>query len=479
MAVEDELYKYLSVYKTMPDWLKKVLTAPFAILPRHLLIGKMYPVFFEEARLMEFADRHRIEEYELLKLQGLIKHAFDTVPFYRKMWTEHGLNVSKVQSLEDFSNQVPIVTRDMVQANAEEFLSDVFSKNLRLKMNSSGSTGNPITIYYLKHYSRAAEWAHMHIQWMRVGYTRGRPMATLRGDYIGKNRIYSYDPWRKTLILNSFTLNRNNADDYVTLLREYKIEYINAYPSTLYNLIQLVNERDITVPSLKAILLGSENVFDWQVSKLKSAFNIDKIFRWYGHGEQCVLAGSCESSSDYHFLPTYGYFETAETIGNSNINGQVLAETSGPTEIIGTSFVNPLMPLIRYKTQDYGVTAGNSCECGRQFKRVLSLTGREQEIAVGANGEQITLTALICGRHAAYFDHIVKMQILNTSPGRLIVRIVPRKSFSADHAKVLLSSLSGSEGMPFEAKIEIVDTIPCTLHAKHRFLIREFALEQE
>jgi len=471
VSIEDSLYKFLSFYKEMPDWAKRLLASPFKIFPRTKLLGKKYNLFYEEARMLEFATEERIEEYQFLKLQSLLKHAFDTVPFYQETWKEREVDIAKITSFQDFHNMIPFVTREMVQNTPARFLSGAYKLSQGLPMNSGGSTGIPLTLYYLKGHSRAAEWAHMYLQWSRIGYRVDSPVATLRGDYIGKDRLYSYDPWRNILILSSFNLNKANADIYLNLLNQYKIEYINAYPASLYNLIQLSKIKEKFIPSLKGILLGSENIFEWQLQKFKGFFNIDRVFYWYGHGEQCALGGGCETSSNYHFFPSYSYVEFIDDKGEQD--GDALAAS----EIIGTSFVNPLMPLIRYRTQDYGIVAENLCNCGRKHKQLSQVIGREQEIAVGLNGEKITLTALIFGRHADYFNHIIKMQIINVEPGKLIVKILPKDSFSNAHTGEIEDTLSQKQGMPFQTKAHIVDEIDGTKRGKHRFLIREFPLE--
>ena len=135
------------------------------------------------------------------------------------------------------------------------------------------------------------------------------------------------------------------------------------------------------------------------------------------------------------------------------------------------------MPLIRYRTQDYGVVAENLCECDRKHKQLSQVIGREQEIAVGLNGEKITLTALIFGRHADYFNHIIKMQIVNTEPGKLIVKVIPKESFSDAHIAEIQDSLSQKQGMPFQTQAHVVSEIDGTKRGKHRFLIREFPLD--
>ena len=471
MAVEDALYRYLKSYKVAPDWIKLLVSWPVYVIPRPVLLGREYSRITELSRLYEFVERINIEEYQLLKLQSILKDAYTHIPAYRSKWDAAGIKPGMIKDLSDFKKYIPFTTREEVQNNTEAFVSGKYKPSLRLKINTGGSTGNPLTLYYLKGYSRPAEHAHMHILWSRIKYRNGDRMARLRGDYFGKDQISSFDPWRNTLLLSSFRLNAYNALHYINLLIKYKIKFINAYPSSLYSLVQYTDQKSYLFPDLIGIFLGSENIYDWQLKKFREFFNTDKIYYWYGHGELCALGGICESSPSYHFLPTYSYVEFCEqpSIETKNDTGQKLYE------IVGTSFINPVMPLIRYKTQDLGMGPSEHCSgCGRNHRIMDRIIGREQEIVIGQNGEKITLTALVFGRHQEYFNHINKMQVINTKPGLLTIKIVPKSTFSASHEKEIIRSLSHLEGMPFTTVVEKVQEILPTERGKHKFLIREF-----
>lgn len=469
MSLEDKLYKYLSFYKEMPDWTKIILASPFKIYPRETYLGSNFKAFYNEAKMLEFVSKEKIEEYQFLKLKQLLHHAYTTVPYYYNEWNKFGINLNQIQNFDDFSKSIPFVKKDDLQSFPLEFLSNKFPLKRHLKSNSGGSTGIPLTLFSLKGYSRSAEWAHMFLQWERVGFIQGKRLARLRGDYVGKNKIYSFDPWRNYLMLSSFSLDSSNADIYVQLLNKYKIEYINAYPSSLFNLIQLSKENSVNIPSLKVIFLGSENIYNWQLKKIRDFFGIKRIYYWYGHGELCALGGGCELSSQYHFMPSYSY---VEFIADHEING--CHENNKLVEIVGSSFINPVMSLIRYRSQDFGTESVQKCPCGRNHKLLKEIIGREQELAIGLNRERITLTALIFGRHSEYFNHIIKMQVINYAPGKLKILILPKASFNKKNKNEIISSLSMKEGMPFKTKVEIIDRIETTKGGKHRFLLRTF-----
>ena len=466
-SLEDNFYKLLSTYKRVPDWGKSIIAAPFKIFPRTVYLGNQYKIYYETIKKLEFASKKEIEEYQWLKLKELLNNCYNTVPFYKEKWNEYGVNIDKIKDFNDFKENIPLLTKKEIQGNPEAFISKVFNKKDILIANTGGSTGKPLKLFYLKGSSRAAEWAHMHMLWSRIGYNPKSRLARLRGDYIGRNRIHSFDPWRNMLLLSSFNIKNETAGKYLALIKKYKIEFINAYPSSLYNLIQVSGVPHVNIPTLKAVFLGSENVLDYQVNKIKDFFNVDKVFFWYGHAELCNLGGNCEYSNDYHFFPSYGYTEFLKT---NSINDTTIENV---VEIVGTSFINPLMPLIRYKTEDYGIENKEKCTCGRNHLLLSKVIGREQEIAIGFNNSKITLTALVFGRHHNYLNHIINMQIINTSPGELLVKVIIKNSFTNQHKNEIINSLSETEGMPFNTKVEIVETLSTT-NGKHRFLIREF-----
>jgi phenylacetate-CoA ligase len=469
MSIEDRLYPFLNFYKRTPTWIKRILVFPFSIFPREKYLGKNYKIFMKEALSYEFLTEEQIKEFQFLKLNQVIKYAYRTVPFYRNKWNEHGINLNSIQSFDDFSKTIPFTTRADVQKDAKQFIPEIYSVNDYMKMNTGGSTGIPLEIYFLKGYTRIAYNVYTHLIWQRFGYEMGDCYARLRGDVIGKNRLYTYDPYRKSLMLSSFGLNEKNANYYLELIRKYKVKYIAAYPASLYTLMQLSTKKSFHVPSLKAIMLGSENVLDFQLDKMRSFFQIENISINYGHGESVNYSANCEKSMNYHFYPGYSYTEFCDTEDSRDIISE-----ENVIEIVGTAFLNPAMPLIRYCSQDFGIVGPSDCSCGRNHKTLKKVIGRTQEVAIGFNGERITLTALIFGRHMEYLNHIIKIQVINFEPGKLVLKVIPKDSFNDDNRDELNNSFSKKDGLPFEVEVQIVNEIKSTTRGKHKFFIKTF-----
>jgi phenylacetate-CoA ligase len=468
MSIEDLVYKHIGRYKQLPDGVKAALTLPFRALPRSLYLGRTYRETLALALRMEHLSAADVQDYQWQEMRHLLDHCYRTVPHYGRTWRECGFAPQDIRSFDEFRAKVPFVTRDMVQANPADFVSTAYPRSRRLPMNTGGSTGKPLLLYYLKGHTRAAEWGHMHAQWRRFGHRPGSVMANLRGEFLGRNRAASYDPWRKILMLSSFALTAETADAYLDLIRRHRVEFINGYPSSLHLLTQLSQRTSVELPSLRGIILASENILDWQVADIEGFFGKKDVIWHYGHGEVAALGGTCETSRRYHFMPSYGYVEW----------GPGLAEHANSVEIVATSFINPLMPLVRYRTQDYGILDSERCPCGRNHVQLARVIGRAQELAIGDDNRAISLTALVFGRHARYFNHVRQLQIVNTAPGRLIVRVVAGAEFTAADEREIVVMLSHAQGMPFETTVERVEHVELTKGGKQRFLIREFPWPQ-
>ena len=470
MSIEDNLYHLLGFYKRLPDWAKYFLAYPFRILPREYYLGKNYKKIINDAIKLDYASKEKIEEYQFLKLSQLLQEAYQWIPYYKTEWDKLGVDLKQIQSFSDFKKNIPVINKEDIQKNLSRFISTKYPVNKHMIENTAGSTGKPLSLYYLKGYSRIADRAYTDFMWNRIGYKVGNKIARLRGDYFGPEKISSFDPYRNTLMLSSFTLNSQNIYKYIEQLRKYKIEFISAYPSSLINLIQLGENIDGYCPDLKGIMLGSENIYEWQIDLVKGFFQINNIFLDYGQGELSVWAGTCNHSSKYHFHPGFSYTEFIDENNrdeNLNIENKIV-------KIIGTGFYNPLMPFIRYNTNDLGILSNSKCGCGRNHQILDTILGRKQEMAIGFNGEKITLTALLCGRHSDFLHHLYKIQFINTSPGELDIKIITKETFNINHKAEIINNFSNSGGMPFNCNINEVDKLIQTENGKEKVLIKTF-----
>ena len=149
-----------------------------------------------------------------------------------------------------------------------------------------------------------------------------------------------------------------------------------------------------------------------------------RLFSCYGQSEKLVLGTGCENSNDYHVWPTYGFFELLDE------NGNTVTTPGKRGEIVGTGFINTVMPFIRYRTGDMATYLGDHCyACGREHSVIHDIRGhRTQEVLIASDGSEISWTSL--NMHDDTFVNVKQFQFMQEVAGKAILRVVPSDSFN-------------------------------------------------
>jgi phenylacetate-CoA ligase len=178
-----------------------------------------------------------------------------------------------------------------------------------------------------------------------------------------------------------------------------------------------------------------------------------RCFSCYGHSEKLVLAVECEQSTDYHVWPTYGCCELLDD------DGRPITTPGQRGEIVGTGFINTVMPFVRYRTGDYATYVGSRCEaCGREHVVLRDIQGhRTQEMLIAADGSGIPWTAL--NMHDDTFLHVRQFQFFQDTPGKAVLRIVPAAQFGAGDAERIQRNLHPKLEDRLTFTIQLVETI--------------------
>lgn len=443
-----------------------------------LSLLRYYGVFRRTYSLLQKSQwwsREELEAYQVQQLKRLVHHAYENVPYYRRVFDERGLKPEDIQSLSDIQ-KLPFLTKDIIRDNIEDLKARNYPEDAFEYVTTGGSTGIPLGFYYEKGVSRAKEWAFMKTQWDRVGYHFYDKCVILRGNVVHSSKEGKY--WEKTffgrwLVLSSYHLTPENLPKYVAEIQTFKPSYIQAYPSVIMVLANYMKSENLKpIPSLRAILCGSEKLYPWQRELLEDVFQC-RVFSWYGHSEMAVLAGECEKCSDYHIFPEYGITELIDKDGQPIVDEKTLGE------VVSTSLTNYVCPLIRYRTQDLALFSKKTCMCGRNYPIFQNVEGRVQDIIITKDNRPITLTALVFAQHFGAFSRVKEMQLIQEELGKIIIKIVRDSHFSNCDEQEIISKMLKSVGNNLEISFEYVDTIPRTASGKYRFLIQKLPLTQQ
>ena len=351
----DPIISVKNAVQKMPYWPGNL----FSIIPFKYKLGNQY---FKSSQLVRYYENTTSEEryvYQIEKLNNIVRYAQANIPFYQDLY---GKRVIEIKSIYDFE-KLPIITKSKVREYSKK------SKGA-FRLNTGGSSGEPLSFYVDKN-AWAREWAHMHYIWNMVGYKPTDLMATLLGKNIG------IKPFRYNAVHNEFRLNpyvnaKDIFEELKSLFKKYPIKYLHGYPSSIYNFykeldqILSTNEKKEIVENIKCCFLSSEFPQAYMIDYLRRNWGLDFI-SWYGHSEMCVLAYDNNLSGQYKPLITYGFAE--------EVNGT----------LIGTSYHNYDMPLIRYSTDDIIMASKNEFDVVDTFSIT---TGRVGDFMEDKNGEK-------------------------------------------------------------------------------------------
>ncbi|MBR4508463.1 MAG: hypothetical protein IKP23_03210 [Elusimicrobiaceae bacterium] len=428
--------------KTLKNFVENIpypIGKQLAKVPFSLRLGNMYT---KEKQLIKILkDINAQDDYILQGLNKIFQFAKNNFACYHNLYKQAGVLDLEIKTFEDFK-KLPITDKEFFRKNIREF-------NGSYKLNTGGTTGEPF-MFFMDKFCWAREWAAMHTIWETLGYNYHDLKLTLRGKNIG-NKNYVYNPVHNEFILNTYKPFKEIKTSLISLFNKYPIKFLHGYPSTIYNLIcemeESLSEAQIKqiLSNIKGLFLSSEFPLPYMVDKFKK-YNLNFV-SWYGHSEMCILAyNEGEFTNTYKPFASYGYAEIEE--GN----------------LLGTSYRNFSMPLIRYNTGDK-VNVIEKSNSGRCLAFAVK-EGRTADFVIDKEGENISLTSLIFGRHHKIFDYAKFVQVKQEEKGKITIYIVANTALPSD-----LSSLFDMTNINMKVDFKIIEKPILTKAGKFRLKI--------
>jgi len=423
---------------------------------------------FKSCKIEQWYDRIKLEEIQLLKLKELLIHSFEKSEYYNKLFKEYNFNPYKVENLFDIKI-LPILTKKNIRKNFNFFKSKDFKKYSPRITRTSGSTGEPLSIYHsgLSHsYLRALNF----LAWNQAGYELGDKYVTFSGGSLSKDsielkhRVYSF--LLNQIQIPSYHLNPNYFNNYIEKIKKERVKYIYGYASALYDLVKESKIKNLNFNFIKGVFTTSDMLFKNQRELIEKFFGL-KIIDIYGNPESGLISFECCEHNGYHYGMQNAYVEIVDEDGNLLEEGKV-------GRIIVTSLNNLCFPIIRYDTGDIGSISKENCKCGRGYIKIKNLGGRSRDYIVLKDGRHI---------HGAFFNHLSSIytadwldryHIKQISLDKIIFQcLVNRKVNKDDLEKIKLEILKGL-GKDISVEVEVVDYIPLTNMGKYKLISREF-----
>jgi phenylacetate-CoA ligase len=459
--------------------LKKKITYPikqnlryiYSRVPLPIRYGKVFRKTYAFLQKSQWWSREQLEEYQLQQLEKLLSHAYENVPYYKRIFDDRGLKPKDIKSIDDLK-KLPYLTKDIIRENLSDLIAQNYPKSKLQYVTTGGSTGIPMGLYWEKGLTDPKESAFVWRQWNWAGYRFGEKRAILRGNVInrfkdGKRQWWEYNSLYNALILSSFDMTEENLPKYIEKIYKFKPVAIQGYPSSLAILANFLKQENLRLEGINCVLTSSESLYQHQ-RKMVEEYLGAEIFDHYGNSERNALIMQCEKGN-YHIISEYGI---VELMGKGS---HLVGREGQAGEIIATGFNNYAMPFIRYRTMDLGVYTNQECSCGRNYPLLKRFGGRMQEYFVDKTGSLITF---IYSDVALWNvkDKINGYQYVQDEPGKVLLSIDAKTKFAISDTESVKRSF-GEYYSRFDIEIKFVENIPRTKSGKFRFLIQKLPIE--
>jgi len=458
----------------LPYPIKQGLKYIYGAIPPRIRYGKVFWDTYNFLQESQWWSREKLEEYQMQQLEKLLKHAYENVPYYRRVFDERGLKPKDIQDFDDL-RKLPYLTKDNVRKNLKDLIARNISKEEMEYVTTGGTSGKPLGLYIEKRTNlirMAFEWR----EWNWMGYKFGDRCVVLRGNVVkreenGEPAWWEYDRDNNYLILSTYDMTEENLPKYIKKIEEFEPKVIRGYPSALDILARFIEENNLEINlkgNIKAISTSSENLYPAQRKLIEKAFKC-RVFDKYGNCEQVTILGECEKHEGYHDFMEYSYTEIL------NREGKLVTKEEEIGEIVSTGFTNYAVPLIRYKTEDLVEYTAHRCSCGKEFPLVKRIEGRLQELIITKNGNLISMVAL--NMHSDVFDNVKQFQFYQDTPGKVIFKVIRKDTYTNKDTRYILQELQKKMKRQVEIEIKFVNKIPLTERGKYRFLVQKLPIK--
>ena len=411
----------------------------------------------------QWRSADELDALQWRKLQALIAHCWDHVPFYRAFWGEAGVAAAAdIRDRDDYA-KLPLLAKPTIRANFDAMIAAAYRDALYFK-STGGSTGEPLRFGYTREsYERRIAvmfrgygWSGAHLG-QRTAYLWGAPVAAPAGVALFKDRLYHAAFNRR--MLNAFDMDERRMAEYADALDRFRPETIVAYVGPLVALAQWIERHGRTPHRPQRILGAAEALHPHQRALLQRVFGAP-VHDTYGCREFMLIAAECEARDGLHMNTDHLHVEFA---------GGPQAEE--PSDLILTDLHNFGMPLMRYVNGDLGTPGAARCSCGRGLPLLAKVDGRRLDALRLRDGR------LLPGEYIVYVflpvTGVKQYQVVQKTLDTLQVRLVPDVGYDPSVHALIGDGIRKLAGDGVAIEFETVDAIALTASGKRRVTVCE------
>ncbi len=454
--------RFISLYHRLPTFIQEAALSAYGAKLRWHRYGGTHQRVLSQLEVNLSRTAAELNASQAASLRALLTTAVEQVPFYRER--AGPVPRSSGDALEVLKAW-PLLSKADVQQAGKRCVSDDYAPKALLEIHTGGTTGRALAVWTNAE-SLQRNYAFFERMKRQAGVRQADRVATFAGRVIVAPDQRRPPFWRRNyaanqLLMSSYHLSPDTLDAYIHALEKFGPAMIDSYPSSLESIARRIVQRGGSRVAPKAVITSSETLSAEVRATIEQAFSC-RVFDHYGSAEMVAFITQCRSGQ-YHVNTDYGVLELLDENGCEVGPGE-------EGEIVATGFINPVMPLIRYRMGDLAVRAAGPCDCGSPFPGLQAITGRMDDVIVTPDGRRI-------GRIDPIFkavDTLHEARVVQVALDRIIVEAVLSPGFTAQDQTTLMHELQLRVGDAVRIEFQQVDRVPRTKGGKLRLVESPF-----
>lgn len=328
----------------------------------------------DELEPIETASVDELRALQLERLRWTLRHAYENVPYYRKVFDVAAIHPDDLRDLSDLA-KFPFTSKASLRDNYPFGMFAVPRERVARVHASSGTTGRPTVVGYTT--GDIDTWAAVMARSIRAA--GGRPGHIVHVAYGyglftgGLGAHYGAEKLGCTVV----PVSGGMTERQVTLIRDFQPDIIMVTPSYMLNIIDELERQGLepAACSLRYGIFGAEPWTNEMRAEIESRAGLDAT-DIYGLSEVMGpgVAQECVETKDgLHVWEDHFYPEIIDPV-----TGQVLPDGERG-ELVFTSLTKEAMPVIRYRTRDLTRLLPGTA---RTMRRIEKITGRSDDMII-------------------------------------------------------------------------------------------------
>lgn len=408
--------------------------------------------------LFNLTRNRRLKQKEILRLQNkklrrLVKHSYENVYYYHKIFKESHIKPEDIRTIEDL-DKVPISKKtDFTSLPLEK----ITASNIDLKKchlcRTSGTSGVRLEFYREKKFTLTNLLRH-YLWQLEAGDKVFNKHVVIGGGWLPQH------VFEKMGIFSSKRISPfEDPETQIKQIIEFDPRAMYALPSSLRILAKELGQKQNEV-NINLIFTGGE-LLDTHTRQLaKKTFDAE-VFDSYGMTEVAGISNECCTHTDtQHICSNQVIVESVQNGNKTSIGKQ--------GDLVVTGLVNYATPFIRYNTEDTGILIDDECACGSHFPLMKITEGRKSDTILLEDGRIISAHVVCVGLRD--IQGIKQLQVTQESIGHFIIKVVKERGFTNSTREDIIRSLKQSIG-EVDVEVLIVDNIPRLESGKFKMFI--------